>query len=73
MMKANDEDVQISASTSRIPAPQRRNMLADEGGEEMMDSVCSGSLAHLAGQATLGLAWATLLLAASMTMHFTPF
>jgi len=46
MMKANDEDVQISSSTARVPAPQRRNMVADDGSEEMMDSVCACSFAH---------------------------
>lgn len=37
MMKANEEDVQISA-TSRVPAPVRRNMIAEDGDGEMMDS-----------------------------------
>merc|ERR1712166_514798 len=37
MMKANDADIQISAST-RVPAPVRRNLVASEDGEEMMDS-----------------------------------
>ena len=37
MMKANDEDVQISPA-SRVPAPVRRNMISEEGDEEMMDS-----------------------------------
>jgi len=39
MMKANDVDVQVSPATSRIPAPERRNLVAEGEGEgEMMDS-----------------------------------
>ena len=39
MMKANGQDVQVSAETSRVPAPERRNLVTDEEGSEMMDSV----------------------------------
>ena len=42
MMKANDKDVQISLETTRVPAPERRNLLADEEGAEMMDSASAG-------------------------------
>jgi hypothetical protein len=39
MMKANDKDIQVSPETTRVPAPERRNLLTDEQGAEMMDSV----------------------------------
>ena len=39
MMKANGKDVQVSAATSRVPAPERRNLVADGEDSEMMDSV----------------------------------
>jgi hypothetical protein len=38
-MKANGKDVQVSAATSRVPAPERRNLVADGEDSEMMDSV----------------------------------
>jgi len=38
MMKANEQDVQVSAATSRVPAPERRNLVTDKEDSEMMDS-----------------------------------
>ena len=38
-MKANGKDAQVSAATSRVPAPERRNLVADGEDSEMMDSV----------------------------------
>ena len=51
MMKANEQDVQVSAATSRVPAPERRNLVTDEEDSEMMDSemmdsVCAALPCH---------------------------